>query len=278
MNAPPATNVNRTEPRGLDDSNFFDSGRLSLDLRSYRPGAKLPPHAHERASISVLVGGSLVERVGRTTRGGGLGAVIIKPAGTVHENEFGDTGTMILSVGGSDVDRLAHRAWEWRLTQRAIVHAMASIRHARAGSQLACEEALYLMLSCVSDYAPEPASDERPPPWLTAAESMVRKRAAALRIADVAESVGVHPVHLTRVFHRHFGRSVSRYVRRFKVLRAAELLRSSGQRVCDIAADLDFFDQSHLCRAFKAEFGISPREYRSLLGPGRRRIDQDRLG
>jgi AraC family transcriptional regulator len=95
--------------------------------------------------------------------------------------------------------------------------------------------------------------------------SLVRRQSGPICISDIADQVGVHPVHLTRVFRKHFGQSLRAYIRRIKVTSAAELLRSSNQSVCDVAAELEFFDQSHLCRAFKAECGISPSEYRSLM-------------
>ena len=249
----------------MDDSNLFDSAVLTARLQSYSPNDRHPPHAHDRASIGMLLGGSLLERVGRTTHQGALGAVIIKPPGVMHENIFGNAGTMILSLAGTHVERLAERKWEWRRADRALAHAAASIRHARAGRSLACEEELYLLLSELGGMAHAGGSNVRAPAWLGEVVSLAERQSAPMRISDIADQVGVHPVHLTRVFRKHFGQSLRAYIRRIKVTSAAELLRSSNQSVCDVAAELDFFDQSHLCRAFKAECGISPSEYRSLI-------------
>lgn len=249
----------------MDDLNLFDSAELTARLQTYSPNDWHPPHAHDRAHIGILLGGSLLERVGRTTHQGALGAVIIKPAGVMHENSFGSAGTIILSLVGTHIERLAERKWEWRSADRALGHAMASIRHARAGRPLACEEALYLLLSELGAMAHAGSCSVRAPSWLGEVVSLARRQSGPIRISDIAGQVGVHPVHLTRVFRKHFGQSLRAYIRRIKVIGAAELLRSSNQSVCDIAAELEFFDQSHLCRAFKAECGISPSEYRSLM-------------
>jgi AraC family transcriptional regulator len=249
----------------LDDLNLFDSAELTARLQSYSPNDWQPPHAHDRASIGMLLGGSLLERVGRTTHQGALGAVIIKPPGVVHENRFGSAGTIILSLVGTHVERVAEREWEWRNADRALAYALASIRHARAGRPLACEKALYLLLSELGGMAYADNCTVRSPCWLGEVVSLARRQSGPVRISDIADQVGVHPVHLTRVFRKHFGQSLRAYIRRIKVTSAAELLRSSNQRVCDVAAELEFFDQSHLCRAFKAECGISPSEYRSLM-------------
>lgn len=248
----------------MDDSNLFVSGGLDARLQSYAAKGRHEPHAHDRASIGILVGGSLVERVGRTTQQGTLGAIIIKPAGVVHENAYGDAGTVILSVAGTYVDGMTKRAWEWRSVDRVLAHALAAIRDARAGRRLACEETLYLMLSELgegrSGHAPS-----RKPSWLGEVVSITRREGPPTCISNIADRVGVHPVYLTRVFRKHFGCSLSAYIRRARVVRAAELLRSSSQRVCDVAAELEFFDQSHLCRAFKVECGVPPSEYRALV-------------
>jgi len=249
----------------LDDLNLFESAELTVRLESYSPNDWHPPHAHDRASIGILLGGSLCERVGRTTQEGALGAVIIKPPGVKHENIFGGAGTIILSLRGTHVERLAEREWEWRRADRALAHALASIRHARAGRSLACEEELYLLLSELGGMAHAGGSNVRAPDWLGEVVSLAERQTAPIRISDIADQVGVHPVHLTRVFRKHFGQSLRAYIRRIKVTSAAELLRSSNQSVCDVAAELEFFDQSHLCRAFKAEWGISPSDYRSLV-------------
>jgi AraC family transcriptional regulator len=84
-------------------------------------------------------------------------------------------------------------------------------------------------------------------------------------IAAISALVGVHPVHVTRVFRRFFGSPLSQYIVAAKVQQAAAALRTGKQSVAAIAAEAGFWDQSHLCRAFKAAIGITPREYRALF-------------
>jgi AraC family transcriptional regulator len=75
----------------------------------------------------------------------------------------------------------------------------------------------------------------------------------------------VHRVHLAREFRRHFGCSVSVYIRRRAVQRAAERMGTSRATLSDAAHEAGFADHSHMCHAFQCEIGCSPTEVRSLL-------------
>jgi AraC-like DNA-binding protein len=44
---------------------------------------------------------------------------------------------------------------------------------------------------------------------------------------------------------------------------ARELIEH-GRRLVDVAGEVGFADQSHLTRAFKSAFGLSPARYRAL--------------
>lgn len=77
----------------------------------------------------------------------------------------------------------------------------------------------------------------------------------------VAHGVSVRTVH--RVFESD-GESLSAYVRTRRLARACQEL--TGQRsmpISTIGRRLGFTDSSHFTRAFKARYGVSPRDYRT---------------
>ena len=49
-----------------------------------------------------------------------------------------------------------------------------------------------------------------------------------------------------------------------RIEHAKQLLRDSALRVGDVAEQVGFTDYSSFYRAFKQEYGISPRQYRKL--------------
>ena len=65
----------------------------------------------------------------------------------------------------------------------------------------------------------------------------------SLRMVDVASAVGVHPVHLARVFRAHYGMSVSKDMRGLRVDWAARELAATDVPIAQIADRAGFSDQ-----------------------------------
>ena len=82
------------------------------------------------------------------------------------------------------------------------------------------------------------------------------------RLDDLAERTGHGPRALQRMFARHAGVSPTWVLRRYRILDAAEAVRS-GERVAwaELAVDLGYADQAHLVRDFKGAVGQTPAAY-----------------
>ena len=83
-------------------------------------------------------------------------------------------------------------------------------------------------------------------------------------LPSAARAAGVHPVHLSRSFRRFHGCTLTTWLRRERVLRACELIRSSDASLTRIAFSVGFTEQSHFCRSFRHVTGMTPRAYRSI--------------
>ena len=83
---------------------------------------------------------------------------------------------------------------------------------------------------------------------------------AEISIAQMAEKVHVSKYHMIRKFSEENGLTPHKFQMQCRIRKAQELL-IGGMRVIDVAAALGFCDQSHLCRVFKKQVGISPEEY-----------------
>lgn len=82
---------------------------------------------------------------------------------------------------------------------------------------------------------------------------------------SVAEAAGVcqcSPSHFMRWFRQMTGQSFTEYLNACRLNAAAEALRSTDDTVLAVAERTGFKNLSYFNRAFKARFGLPPREYR----------------
>jgi AraC family transcriptional regulator len=89
----------------------------------------------------------------------------------------------------------------------------------------------------------------------------------SLRLEQIARQIGMHPVHLSREFHRVFGCTMSSYARSLKIQKAQTLLATSDLPLSEIGHLCGFHDQSHFSRSFKKLVGTTPLEYRRQMRP-----------
>ena len=81
-----------------------------------------------------------------------------------------------------------------------------------------------------------------------------------LSLEQLAELVYVSKYHLSHEFNRLVGTSVYRYIQKKRLLIARQLL-AQGKRPGEVYSDCGFSDYAGFYRAFRNEYGISPREY-----------------
>lgn len=78
----------------------------------------------------------------------------------------------------------------------------------------------------------------------------------------IATSIGISYQHLARLFRNDLGSTPSRELWRIRTERGAELLRSTGLSVGEIATQLGFQNPFHFSRCIKKRFAFSPVELR----------------
>jgi AraC family transcriptional regulator len=88
--------------------------------------------------------------------------------------------------------------------------------------------------------------------------------AAPHRVHQLAASAGVHPVHLSRAFRRHYGITLSEHIRRRRLQHAAALVARGDASLAAAAARAGFADQSHFGRHLRARTGITPSRLRAI--------------
>ncbi|MDO4337788.1 MAG: AraC family transcriptional regulator [Eubacteriales bacterium] len=83
-----------------------------------------------------------------------------------------------------------------------------------------------------------------------------------IHLEDVARAIGISQGHLSRVFREDTGMSIQDYIQKFRVERAANLLKYSEASLSEISDYVCFYSQSHFGSVFKRYMQMTPKEYR----------------
>ena len=83
-----------------------------------------------------------------------------------------------------------------------------------------------------------------------------------IRIADAAAILEFSESHFMRYFKETMGTSFINYLKEYRLTMAARLLLVSDELILTIAEETGFDNLSYFNRAFKAYYGMTPREYR----------------
>jgi AraC-like DNA-binding protein len=99
---------------------------------------------------------------------------------------------------------------------------------------------------------------------VTKAVRMIESRQPAEHdLPSLAREARLSRYHFLRTFRQLTGLTPHQYVLRSRLRHAATRLLTEPTRVLDVALDSGFGDVSNFNHAFRAEFGMSPRQFRS---------------
>lgn len=84
---------------------------------------------------------------------------------------------------------------------------------------------------------------------------------AEYSIENLSDDVALSRVHLYRKMKKLLDVSPSKYMRDFRLRKAAEILSEEDIRVVDLADQVGFQDANYFLKCFKEKYGISPKEF-----------------
>jgi len=115
----------------------------------------------------------------------------------------------------------------------------------------------------------EPNANSAPPSAVARVTRVVRwiesHPQAEVSLASLARQARLSPYHFLRTFQSLTGVTPHQFILRRRLREAALRLAAEPALVLDIALDCGFGDLSNFNHAFRAEFGVSPRDYRRLM-------------
>ena len=256
--------------RSLSVVSGISSAIKEVSLVYYEPNLVMPMHTHSVGQFSTMLMGQSIERNLKVEFDTHHGLVEFKPIAYQHSNMIGPSGAIFLSINidsehedfMSEYGRLEWIVSDTKLASQRWRNLLTTLLSDRAAQTVDLEERVLSLLdtSLSTKHAIKIA-----PQWLKLAEQAVIE--TQMSVTDIAQSVGVHRVHLCRVFQNHFGLSVSQFRHRAMLQKSLVGMITNKLNISSASADSGFADQSHFTRTMKQQFGITPLKMRNLFAP-----------
>ena len=240
---------------------------LNCVVHSHASNQSYGMHDHDACGFLILLNGDRSEQVGSTE--------FIQPVGTL--TYFADTLAHAWSVGPAGMlaftinfepEKL--EALGVSIDKQRMVRSPVPIGHdyafrmARSSISGATEDLWTEALQCLEPL--EQGEENRAPMWLLKARNYINDSPLdRIGLRSAAIEAGIDPVHLARVFRKHFGQSVMECVRGRKLSFALKRILVEGDSIGTAALDAGFSDQAHLANVCRKLSGVSPSKWRNLL-------------
>lgn len=108
----------------------------------------------------------------------------------------------------------------------------------------------------------EPMGNTAPGPVRRSIALMERNLETPLSIAEICDRTGISHRQLDRLFRTHVGKTPSLYYRDIRLDRARGLVTQTEMPLAQVALASGFASQVHFSRAYRARFGLPPRQDR----------------
>jgi AraC family transcriptional regulator len=273
--------------RGVDTRRLASGDGWTVeDVVCYRgPDDRSFEEQHDRVTIAVVMAGSFQYRGSSAAAGREMmtpGSLLLGNAGQYfecgHEHATGDrclsfryTPAYFESIAADAGGRGGTRGFRLlRLPPlRALSPVIARASAALAGSaEVTWEELTVRIAAQAIELGGSPAPST--PPVSAAAIARVTRAVRMIEqrpedgctLADLAHRAALSPFHFLRTFEDLTGVTPHQFVMRTRLRRAATRLALERTRILDVALGSGFGDLSNFNRAFRGEFGVSPRAYR----------------
>ena len=85
---------------------------------------------------------------------------------------------------------------------------------------------------------------------------------STLSVALLAEKIGISAAYLSTLFKMEMGENLAKYISRYRIEKAKELLDTTNMKISDIAERVGYFNVSYFISLFHMNVGCSPSKYR----------------
>lgn len=232
-----------------------------------------PPHLHREAEIVTVISGEIILNVGGSRYGLQPGdSALIQPE-SIHGYQSCGCHCLLTIFDPALVPSM-HRAMHggtyeslvWRGVSAEYLHAANCLAELNISTdpQTLIKGYLYVMTTLLTAQLPpcqrQPAAYDG---FRRILQYVNEQYDQPLTIREAARRFGVSYEHLSRLYRERTGLTFSEHVRMLRMNKAKRLLQETDMTVYDVAVRCGYSSERSFYRAFRAETGKSPRQYRS---------------
>jgi AraC family transcriptional regulator len=237
----------------------------------YAAGTFLPMHCHEDAYLSFVLDGQYTEYYPDGESICAEGSLRFLPPGALHEDEYTAAARCLLvRIEPHLLERLGGHASV--LSAPGEINGIAPTWLAnRLHREFLAEDDIAelamegIVLEILAESARTIGKDDgsRAPRWLKRVREVLDDTyLTSPSLTELSSVAGVHQVHLSREFRKHYGCTIGEFIRKRRIDYACDLLAHSNTTLSEIAQVCGFSDQSHFSAMFKTHTGLTPAKFR----------------
>ena len=84
-----------------------------------------------------------------------------------------------------------------------------------------------------------------------------------IRMTEITALTALSHSRLDHLFKAEVGQSPTQYLQELRLMKACQLLETTGLKITQVGLAVGYQDHSHFFRNFKARFGLTPSQYRT---------------
>lgn len=244
-------------------SSKFESNFCKVSIVNYQRAVSEEWHCHEDFHLSAILRGGNLESRKREEIQVLSGKVLIYQSGEAHRNRFTEfpSSNLILEIRDGffkEIGLAPDSLKQFHTDSVDSYFPIVKIYHELHFNDRYTCDSIHALIGLIFS---EKKKQHSSPLWLARLREIVHDRwDEFISLEELAYEAQVHPVTVSKYFHKYCGYTLADYMRKVKVDRAMHLILNSKKSMTEIAFMCGFSDQSHMARLFKHYLGFGPKE------------------
>ena len=125
----------------------------------------------------------------------------------------------------------------------------------------------HLFIDVFNKFIKQKSAQKKTPDWVKELKEIIQDQVDTnLNLTDISKSLDINPSYLSREFSKHFNNlSFGEYIRKLRIEKAIELIKTNKYSLTEIAYLTGFSDQSHFTRIFKQHTNKNPSAFKKEI-------------